>query len=108
MGWKHKERTELVRILRQAAKECGVSVVADNASQAKVRAMAEAVLATSSAQHVYTRKQAREALKRYNETFTTNTPLQEEEAATTSDKEAATTSNKEAATEREQGQAADS
>ena len=38
---------------------------------------------------------------RYNETFATSIRLQEEEAATTSDKEAATTSDKEAATETE-------
>ena len=39
MGWKNEDRAKLVRSLRQAAVECGVEAVPDNASREKVREM---------------------------------------------------------------------
>ena len=51
-----------MRELRQAAKACGVPQVPDNAGQAKVRKMAEAVLATTGAEHANTRKQVTKTL----------------------------------------------
>ena len=62
MGWQSEERVKLVRELRQAAKACGVPQVPDNAGQAKVRKMAEAVLATTGAEHANTRKQVTKTL----------------------------------------------
>ena len=46
MGWKNEDRAKLVRSLRQAAVECGVEAVPDNASREKVREMVRKVLKT--------------------------------------------------------------
>ena len=60
---------QLLRQLRAAATECGVESVPDNASRVRVRAMADAVLASTEAAHAGPQKQVRKLLKQYESTF---------------------------------------
>ena len=63
MGWQTEARVKLVQALRKAARECKVPQVSDNASRPKVRAMVQAILATTSAQLEKTRAAARQDLE---------------------------------------------
>ena len=67
MGWQSEQRVQLVRQLRAAATECGVESVPDNASRVRVRAMADAVLASTEAAHAGPQKQVRKLFKAVRE-----------------------------------------
>ena len=69
MGWQTEARVKLVQALRKAARECKVPQVSDNASRPKVRAMVQAILATTDAQLEKTRAAARQDLEDFEATF---------------------------------------
>ena len=69
MGWQTEARVKLVQALRKAARECKVPQVSDSASRPKVRAMVQAILATTDAQLEKTRAAARQDLEDFEATF---------------------------------------
>ena len=70
MGWKNEDRAKLVRSLRQAAVECGVEAVPDNASREKVREMVRKVLKTKKQKLASARSRAQSDFDKYEATFT--------------------------------------